>query len=83
LEAIRLLADFVGTDTPPPEVVPRVQGGIQLEWHTPAVDIEVYIDAPGRVRFFVEGMAAVETFDGPLAGHEAVLKAWLQNVSGK
>src|ERR1035441_901027 len=50
LEAIRLLADFVGTDTPQPEFVPRVQGGIQLEWHTPVVDIEVYIDAPGKVR---------------------------------
>jgi hypothetical protein len=83
LEAIRLLAAFVGPETPQPAVVPRVQGGIQLEWHTASVDIEVYIDAPGRVRFFVEGIEAGETFDGPLAGNEPVLKAWVQHISGK
>jgi len=83
LQAIRFLADFVGPDTPQPAVVPRVQGGIQIEWHTMSVDIEVYIDAPGRVRWFAERAEAGETLEGPLAGHEAVLKAWVQQISGK
>jgi hypothetical protein len=83
VEAIRLLARFVGPDTPPPAVVPRVRGGIQLEWHTESIDVEVYIDSPGNVSFFVDQVESGETFDGPLAGHEAVLKAWVQRISGK
>ena len=83
IEAIRLLAGFIGPDTPPPAVVPRVQGGIQLEWHAESIDVEVYIDSPGSISFFAEQVQTGETFDGPLAGHEAVLKAWLQHISGK
>lgn len=83
VQAIQLLAVFIAPDTPPPAVVPRVLGGIQLEWHAVSTDVEVYIDSPGNVSFFVEQLDTGETFDGPLAGHEAVLKAWLQNISGK
>jgi hypothetical protein len=83
VQAIRFLADFVGPDTPQPAVVPRVQGGIQIEWHTMDIDIEVYIDAPGKIRWFAERAQAGETIEGPLAGHEAALKALLRQVSGK
>jgi hypothetical protein len=83
VEAIRLLAGFISPGTPPPAVVPRVRGGIQLEWHTERIDVEVYIDSPGNVSFVAEQVETGETFDGPLAGHEAVLKAWLQHISGK
>lgn len=83
LQAIRFLADFVGPDTPQPAVVPRVQGGIQIEWHTMSVDIEVYIDAPGKVRCFAERADAGQIIEGPLVGNEAVLKAWVQQISGK
>jgi hypothetical protein len=83
VQAIQLLAEFIAPGTPPPAVVPRVRGGIQIEWHAESVDVEVYIDSPGKVSFFVEQLDTGETFDGPLAGHEAVLKTWLQNISGK
>jgi len=83
VQAIQLLAVFVAPKTPAPAVVPRVRGGIQLEWHAESIDIEVYIDSPGNVSFFAEKLDTGEAFDGPLAGHEAVLKAWLQNISGK
>lgn len=83
VEAIRLLAGFIGPDTPAPAVVPRVRGGIQLEWHAESIDIEVYIDSPGNVNFFAEHVETGEAFDGPIEGNEAVLKAWLQHISGK
>ena len=83
VQAIRLLSVFVTPNTPAPAVVPRVRGGIQLEWHAETVDIEVYIDSPGNISFFAEKLDTGETFDGPLAGHEAVLKTWLKNISGK
>lgn len=83
VQAIQLLAVFVAPNTPAPAVVPRVRGGIQLEWHAESIDIEVYIDSPSNVSFFAESSDTGETFEGPLAGHDAVLKAWLQNISRK
>lgn len=83
VQTIQLLAVFIGPNTPAPAVVPRVRGGIQLEWHTASNDVEVYIDSPGNVSFFAEQAETAEMFDGPLAGHETVLKEWLQRISGK
>lgn len=83
VQAIRLLAGILSTDTPPPVVVPRVRGGIQLEWHSAYVDVEVYIDSPGKIRFFAEHTETGETFEGQIEGNEAVLKAWLSRTSGK
>ena len=52
--ALVLLWDLLEFDAPPPTVVPRVQGNIQLEWHSEHIDIEIYIDSPDGVRFFAE-----------------------------
>jgi hypothetical protein len=64
-------------------VVPRVRGGIQLEWHTETGDIEVYIDSPDKVTFFAEHTETGESTEAPLAGNEKVLKAWVQRISRK
>lgn len=69
--------------TPPPAVVPRVQGGIQLEWHTETIDIEVYIDSPEKVSFFAEHLESGQNAQGPLAGQEHVLKEWVERIPGK
>ncbi len=74
-QAIQLLAEFLGPDTPAPVIVPRVQGGIQLEWHSGATDIEVYIDAPGNVSFYAEQAGMNDMVEGLLSGNESVLRA--------
>ena len=78
IELLGVLLDF---DTPPPAVVPRVKGNIQLEWHTDQVDIEVYIDSPINVRFFAEDVTKDQVAEGPLAGREEELRMWLKRVS--
>jgi len=83
VRAIQVLADLMNAETPPPAVVPRVQGGIQLEWHTKEIDIEVYIDSPEEVSFIAEHAGSGESIEAPLAGHEHELKVWLQRVAGK
>jgi hypothetical protein len=83
IRAIRLLAELLGPDTPQGAVVPTVRGGIQLEWHTKGVNIEVYVESPDEVSFFAEDVAAGETVEEPLAGHEYELRSWLQRISGK
>lgn len=79
--AIKFLGAALALDTPPPIVVPRVQGNIQLEWHTEQVDIEVYIDSPSSVRFFAEDATDGEVAEAPLVGHEEELKNWLKRLS--
>jgi hypothetical protein len=50
-----LLREIVQQQTPQPTVVPTVRGGVQLEWHTSAVDLEVEIIPPLQVHVFYRG----------------------------
>jgi len=81
MAAIVLLGIIMDSDVPPPIVVPRVKGNIQLEWHTEQVDIEVYIDTPSTVRFFAEDVAKEQAAEGSLSGREHELKNWLKRLS--
>ena len=83
VRAIDLLCHLLQPGIAAPTVVPRVQGGIQLEWHTKAGDIEVYIDSPDQISFFAEHAESGESTEAPLAGHEEVLKRWVQRISGE
>jgi hypothetical protein len=49
LFALQLLDETMQAETPPPRVVPTTRGGVQLEWHTRGVDLEIEIQAPGRI----------------------------------
>ena len=79
--AVQLLGALLGSDMPPPTVVPRVKGNIQLEWHTKRIDIEVYIDSPNRVHVLAEDVSDGEVAEGSLAGREGELKNWLKRLS--
>jgi hypothetical protein len=52
--AIELLRSIVQLDTPQPVVVPTNQGGIQIEWHTQGIDLEIEITAEREVRILYE-----------------------------
>jgi len=52
--AVQLLARVMEHDTPTPSVVPRVNGGLQLEWHLRGTDLEVSIDPDGGRSFWCE-----------------------------
>ena len=77
---IKLLAVLLDPGTPPPIVVPRVKGNIQLEWHTEEIDLEVYIDSPSKIYFFAEDVTDGSNVERPLAGHVLELKQWLKRV---
>lgn len=47
-EVADLLRKIVQPGTPQPAVVPTVQGGVQLEWHTCGIDLEIEIGQPGQ-----------------------------------
>lgn len=61
--------------------ISRVNGSIQLEWHSKQLDIEVYVDSPTGVRFFAEDATDGEVAEAPLVGHEEELQNWLKRLS--
>ncbi|MBI2930470.1 MAG: hypothetical protein HYY16_02365 [Planctomycetes bacterium] len=46
--ALMLLAQTMGTRTPPPQVVPTSRGHIQLEWHRRGIDLQIEVTPSGR-----------------------------------
>ena len=53
LAAIKLLVCIAQPDTPEPIVLPTLNGGIQFEWHTPKVELEIEIlDISGFIVLF-------------------------------
>lgn len=57
--ALNLVSDILLDDTPAPSVVPTSRGGVQLEWHTCGVDLEVEFLSATRVCGLFE-----DTIDG-------------------
>lgn len=49
-----LLLQLVRPSVPAPTVVPTPSGGIQLEWHTPSVDLEIELASAGRLSAIFE-----------------------------
>jgi type VI secretion system secreted protein Hcp len=79
--AIDVLGKFTRKSTPLATVVPAVQGGVQVEWHTRGLDIEIYIYSPEDVRFFVENRESGESVEGSLMGRENILASWIERIS--
>jgi len=79
--AVNLLGRLMGQDTPAPNVIPMVRGGVQLEWHTRGLNVEVSIYSPDDVRF-----AAEDTRSGrePVEGRldPFILGQWIDRLSG-
>jgi hypothetical protein len=79
--AVDLLARLMREDTPAPHVVPKVRGGVQLEWHTRGLNVEIDIESPKDVCFFAEDLSKAQE---PLQEEhldENVLSQWIERLS--
>lgn len=66
--ALDILNETINTGTPRPSVVPTNQGGVQLEWHTDGIDLEVKIGPGTKVHIFFEDKSrgiVIENEDHP------------------
>lgn len=50
--ALRLVLRTADSATPAPQVVPTVEGGLQLEWHERGIDLEIATHPGGRVTLY-------------------------------
>lgn len=53
--ALNVLGHVMGPDTPAPWIVPLPSGGVQLEWHDGALEIEVIVDRENSTVVVTEG----------------------------
>jgi len=77
--AFNLLGRIMRHDTPAPNVVPMVRGGVQLEWHTRGINLEISIYSPGEVSFFAEDVRGGNPTEGEL--DLAALTQWVDRLS--
>jgi hypothetical protein len=61
-----LLRNVAQANTPKPIVTPTVRGGIQLEWHTQGLDLEVECEAPDQFQVFFEDLRDNSVFEAEL-----------------
>jgi hypothetical protein len=64
--AWQLLTAVMRDETPPPAVVPAPRGGIQVEWHTRGIDLEIEIVAPGQFLVSFEDAVAGDTWEADI-----------------
>lgn len=78
--AVDLLARLMVEGTPAPQVVPKVRGGVQLEWHTRGMNIEIEIDSPENLKFVAEDLHSPEE-SGDEDFDEPTLRNWVARLS--
>ena len=60
-----------------PELVPTFEGGIQIEWHTLAVDLVIECEPSGAATYCYHDIETDEEFEGsPLDGETPLASAF-------
>lgn len=65
--ALEIMLEIVPASAPPPHVVPSPAGGVQVEWHRPAADVELEFKVDGTASFYVETDEGEINESGPVA----------------
>ena len=79
--AVDLLARVMRVGTPAPTVVPKVRGGVQLEWHIRGLNIEIDISSPHEVSFFAEDIRTTEEPVEEDLDEYIILSQWIDRLS--
>lgn len=58
-----LLLKLARASSPAPTVVPTARGGIQLEWHTPSIDLEIAVASASRLSAAFENKTTGEEWE--------------------
>jgi hypothetical protein len=59
----RLLLAMMRDDSPVPTVVPTSRGGVQIEWHTRGIDLEIEVATAQRLHVSFEDAVAGEAWE--------------------
>lgn len=62
--AIALLHDVMPERAPHAQIVPTAPGGVQLEWHTGGIDMEIEVEPNGEASVICEDLRTGEEWEG-------------------
>lgn len=80
--AISFLLNAVTLNMPLPSVVPTSRGGVQLEWHCNAVDLEIEFLSPSRLRVAFEDFRTGDSAEQVIVGGDLQpLQRFLQRLA--
>jgi len=79
--ALILLTQTMGTNSPPPQVVPTSRGRIQLEWHRRGVDLQIEIAPSGRYSAAFERNGGTSEISG-IVSQTKELSEFIRAVEG-
>jgi hypothetical protein len=79
--ALNLLRSTMRPETPAPAVVPTSLGGVQIEWHTKGLDLEIEIRSPGQSYVLYEDHRDGAKWEGEIAADLAPLRQLISNLS--
>ena len=79
--ALELLVLVMQDDTPAPAVVPTNRGGVQLEWHTQGIDLEIETLSLHRRHVSFEDSATNDEWDGEVVSNLTPLVDCIRRLS--
>lgn len=79
--AYELVMMLASIQTPPPQAVPTIRGGVQLEWHDRGIDLEVEVHSPFRFEVFYQNARTGEVREEDLMTDLRPLRNWIELLS--
>jgi hypothetical protein len=78
--AFELLKRVCRASTPAPSIVPLPSGGLQIEWHQDAIDIELAIQTPNTVDVWIGDPGNGEETELSLTNNLVFLDPWIAKL---
>lgn len=75
------LESVMTPSAPVPFIAPVSGGGLQIEWHTGGLDIELYISQPSRAELFIEYADGRERVENDLSSDFGPLSSAIAEIS--
>lgn len=77
-----MLASACPLDAPAPQIVPGVNGDLQIEWHTAGTDIELHVRGPYDVQVWRETQSSPEGGEElHLTNDFSIVASWIAELS--
>ncbi|GEM_PF-3334838 len=69
IQAYGVLNKIAELNTPSPAVLPTPRKGIQFEWHTKDLDLEIEVSPDGEAYFLLDDVKSEKEYEGELSSH--------------
>jgi len=79
--AFQMLESICRSDTPAPQIVPGSSGDLQIEWHTSAGDIELWVHGPNDVHLWREISETLECEELDLTNDFSAVSDWVKQIT--